>query len=399
MSNSKKLKIGMVLDSEYPPDPRVRSEALTLVEAGHEVSLFCIDHQNRAGRENLEGIEIFRYTFNQKYYKKIYALAYTIPLYHWLLWKPLLEYFKSNEFDVIHIHDMIIAGIALPLAKKLGLRVTLDLHEDRPAIMTLYTHVNSGIGRFLISINKWRRVQCELVSKADNVVVVTSEARRDLSQGCSCRENKISWVPNTLNLKNFRGYQKDQTIIDHFKDKYVILYLGNTGIRRGTDTALEAVKILQGDLPDLLLVLVGSSRDDNYLKELAKKLGVDEIVEFCGWQDERLFPSYLAGADVCLSPLKKNRHHDTTYANKLFQYMSEAKPVIVSDCLAQANVVRETGCGLVHEPGNAQSLAEKIREMHNTPQQAQEMGLRGRKAVEDRYNWEINKQQLLEIYE
>ena len=125
---------------------------------------------------------------------------------------------------------------------------------------------------------------------------------------------------------------------------------------------------------------------------------MDNLVDFCGWKDESFFPSYLEAANVCTSPLKKNRHHDTTYANKLFQYMSEAKPVIVSDCDAQANVVNECGCGLIHEPGNIDSLAAKILEVYRDPELSKEMGLRGKAAVENKYNWEYSKEQLLEIY-
>ncbi|MDP8221172.1 MAG: glycosyltransferase family 4 protein [Candidatus Stygibacter frigidus] len=392
------MKIGMILDSTYPPDPRVRSEALTLLAAGHEVSLFCIDHDNREKEEILEGISVYRNYFNRNLYKKVFALAYSIPAYQLLL-RPLIKRFLiDHDFDVVHIHDMIIAGIGLPMARNLGKKVVLDLHEDRPSIMKLYTHVNSGIGRYLISIKKWQRMQCKLVKNADQVIVVTDEARQVLIEECEIKASKVHWVPNTLNLSNFRNYPRDNTIIEKYKDKYVILYLGNTGIRRGTDTLIEAVSKLKGKIENLLLVLVGSSRDDKYLKQLAKDSGVDEFVNFCGWKDESLFTSYLEAANVCVSPLKKNRHHDTTYANKLFQYMSEAKPVIVSNCDAQANVVIECGCGLIHEPGSVDSLALKILEIYNDPILSREMGLRGKAAVENKYNWEYSKEQLLEIY-
>ena len=38
------MKIGMILDQEFPPDPRVQNEAISLIKAGHEVFLFCLHY-------------------------------------------------------------------------------------------------------------------------------------------------------------------------------------------------------------------------------------------------------------------------------------------------------------------------------------------------------------------
>jgi hypothetical protein len=34
------MRIGMILDAVFPPDPRVENEAVSLIEAGHEVFPF-----------------------------------------------------------------------------------------------------------------------------------------------------------------------------------------------------------------------------------------------------------------------------------------------------------------------------------------------------------------------
>ncbi len=35
------MRIGMILDKEFPPDERVENEALILLEGGHEVYVLC----------------------------------------------------------------------------------------------------------------------------------------------------------------------------------------------------------------------------------------------------------------------------------------------------------------------------------------------------------------------
>ena len=40
------MKIGMILDAKFPPDPRVENEAVSLINAGHEVFIFCLKYSD-----------------------------------------------------------------------------------------------------------------------------------------------------------------------------------------------------------------------------------------------------------------------------------------------------------------------------------------------------------------
>ena len=105
----------------------------------------------------------------------------------------------------------------------------------------------------------------------------------------------------------------------------------------------------KNDVSDKIkLVIVGQNSTDGVLKKKVEELGLNKVVDFEGWQDMSLFPSYLTIADVGISPLHRNLHHDTTYANKLFQYMGFSLPVLVSDAIAQKTLIEQVNCGMVH---------------------------------------------------
>ena len=38
------MRIGMILDAEYPNDARISNECESLIRAGHEVFLFCLSY-------------------------------------------------------------------------------------------------------------------------------------------------------------------------------------------------------------------------------------------------------------------------------------------------------------------------------------------------------------------
>lgn len=78
--------------------------------------------------------------------------------------------------------------------------------------------------------------------------------------------------------------------------------------------------------------------------------------------------------------------------------MACGKPIIVSDCPAQKNVVLETDCGLIHDSGNEEDLARKILYLYKNPEIQEQMGLNGKKAVLEKYNWETASKNLINLY-
>jgi hypothetical protein len=147
------MKIGMILDAEFPPDPRVENEAVSLIKSGHEVFLFCLQYGQQKSFEVINGIHVKRFLSNKLEYK-LSALAYTIPIYTFLMKTKIDQFVKENKVNALHIHDMRIAAAVFSVNKKHKLPVVLDLHENRPEIMKFYPHLSVFPGKYLISSKK-----------------------------------------------------------------------------------------------------------------------------------------------------------------------------------------------------------------------------------------------------
>ena len=65
-------------------------------------------------------------------------------------------------------------------------------------------------------------------------------------------------------------------------------------------------------------------------------------------------------SDIGLSPLYRNQHHDTTYANKIFQYISFNVPLLCSDSLAQAELVSKFNCGKIFKEKNVEDFISNL---------------------------------------
>lgn len=389
----------MVLDKSFPPDPRVENEALALIEAGHQVFLFCLtlDRENDAEHK---GIAVKRYQSNIFEYK-LSALAYSLPLYEKFLSKKIDDFVRNNAPDILHVHDMVVAGAVFRTNRKFGLPVVLDLHENRPEIMKTYPHMSKFLGRLLISTQAWKEAEAMLVRKADRTIVVTRESKEELMARTGVAENKIKVVPNTVKRSFYRDYTLESSILEKYEGKFVVLYLGDTGLRRGLVSMIQAMAIVTKDTTlrkQIKLVIVGSNSTDEVLKNSVTQLGLEDVVDFEGWKNEAFFPSYLLTAAVGVSPLLRNPHHDTTYANKLFQYMSFGVPVLVSDATAQKNLIEAVDSGLVHRENDPADIAEKLLMLFKNQNLSKAKGLRGKEFIDEKFNWEQVSVSLKDLY-
>ena len=77
--------------------------------------------------------------------------------------------------------------------------------------------------------------------------------------------------------------------------------------------------------------------------------------------------------------------------------MALGKPVIVSDCTAQANFVIKETCGLVFEAGNSSELSNQIIKLTEQPEYDR-LSVNARTCVYDKYNWEITGSRLIDLY-
>ncbi len=144
-------------------------------------------------------------------------------------------------------------------------------------------------------------------------------------------------------------------------DALLLVYSGGVQAARGVETAVEALV----HLPDAHLAVVAvpsvQSPAVTAVRARAEQLGVADRLHLVEAVRPDRVVDFLRTADVGLIPLRHFGSHEMALANKLFEYLHAGVAMVVSDCRAQADFVREHGVGEVHRAGDGADLAAAVR--------------------------------------
>ncbi|MEE4310900.1 MAG: glycosyltransferase family 4 protein [candidate division KSB1 bacterium] len=394
------MRIGMILDQAFPPDIRVENEAVSLAQNGHDVFLFCYSYSNEEKSIKYRGIHLQRVRVSRYWIKKMRALVNVIPVYEAFLKKRIKRFIIKNDIDVMHVHDLYLLGVSLKVSRELGVPVVSDLHENYVEAIKTYNWANSFTGKMLTRPRRWEKLERKYLERVAHIIVTCKEYKKVLLHKYDfLNEKNIHVHLNVPDLYEFFSYEIDKKVLGGIEG-FFIFYFGVIGERRGVFTCFDALKKIERE-SNIKLLLIGPV-DKGIASEFQSNLNdpqiKDRIIHY-PWKDISLIPSYINASDICLSPLLKNGHHNTTIANKVFQYMAMGKPLVVSDCKPQQEIIEEENCGLVHEAGNVDDLAEKVMDLFNNPDLRQKMGERGRKAVMEKYNLEKERKSIIALYD
>ena len=382
------MKILMVLDHEFPPDVRVENEAISLIKAGHQVHLACYTRKERPRKDFYKGMIIHRIPVSTLLYKSSVA-ALTVPLY-FKFWERFLDkVVRDNDIEAIHIHDLPLTQVGKILKYRHDLKLVVDLHENWPVLLDVSTHTKTVPGRILSPRFLWVRYERKILKHADSIVAIVRESKERLEK-LGLDGSKIFIVSNTLNIEEF-GYTEGNPDPAFF----TLYYAGGITYHRGLQTVIEAVSLVRERIPEIRFRIAGSGSYAGKLKEQVEELNIGKHIEFLGHLSLQDVASNLALADAAMIPHLRTEHAEIAMPHKIFQYMYANKPVISSDCKLMDRLITETHSGLIFKAGSAADLAEKLLALYEKRVTIPP----ARRWVEEKYNWEVDAQNLVSMYE
>lgn len=282
------------------------------------------------------------------------------------------------DSDIYHLHDPELIPIGLKL-KKLGKKVIFDAHEDLPKqVMAKHYLGNSTkkILSFLIA-----KFEVFALKRLDYVITATPIIRDKFSK-------------HNIFSQDINNFPKLDELID-LKPSFTentICYIGLLYETRGIKEIVQAIEKL-----DIKLIVAGKFHD---------KLFEDEITALKGWQkvDFRGFVNrdevkeILSESIAGLVTLHPTPSYVEAYPVKMFEYMSAGLATIASKFPIYKDFIDGNNCGICVNPLNPKEIAEAIEYITTHPKEAEKMGINGKKAVIEKYNWDMEEKKLFQVY-
>lgn len=245
-----------------------------------------------------------------------------------------------------------------------------------------------GILREGLVLRLAERLERWTYRRASYVNVVTEGIRNVLVEKKAVPEQKVLFLPNGVDTELFKPQEPDEEIIREWQlqDKKVILYAGTLGYAQGLDVALDAMKLIQTEIPEALLVFVGDGSDKERLVRRAKEERMSNVRFIPPHPPEyvaRLYSTAYAG----FASLKRLPLFEGARPSKLFPIMASGKPVLYSGSGEAARLIEQARAGLIAPPENPHALAEAMRILLQRPELAQSLGLNGRQYAEAHFSW------------
>ena len=213
----------------------------------------------------------------------------------------------------------------------------------------------------------------------------------------------LSVVSNGVDTQKFKIQPSSRAQVEEnskfkiadFKEKLkikseerVIITVSRLVKKNGVEDIIKAAQDLR-----FKLLIIGKGEQEEYLKDLTKKLNLEDNVLFLGEVSHKDLPQYLWISDVFVRPSLSEG-----LGNAFLEAMAAGVPVIGTKVGGIPDFLREGETGLFCEVQNPKSIAEKIETLLKDKKLRLRLVENGRKLVEEKYNWDSIARQIENIF-
>lgn len=347
-------------------------ECASLTQYGHEVTLLVADGLGDQSNQTTGAVSIVDAGRFDGRIKRILGAP-----------RKLLALARSIRADFYHLHDPELLTIALSLQRG-GCKVIFDAHEDVPKQILAKHYLHPWTrGAISKAVAVYERYVCSRLSG----VVGATPTIRDKFMACAQR---------VVDVNNFPLLGELDSVDDSLRSGTDICYVGGMATIRGVREIVQAMGHVTHH--GACLNLVGSFIEPEVESQLRASPEWSRVKAW-GQQNRTGVRQVLARSSVGLVTLHPTVNYVDALPIKMFEYMAAGIPVIASDFPLWRSIVESAECGVCVDPLNPKAIAQAIDALLANPALSIKMGMSGRQAVLDRFNWGIEEKKLLNFYQ
>lgn len=381
---SRVLRVCMVVHAYYEGDARVRRYAESLALRGHQVDVFALRARGTAKREELRGVQVMRLPLSRR---RGGTLRYLFEYAWFTLLCGLVLAWRCRRYDVVHVHNMpdfLVFAALWP--RMIGRKVVLDVHDLMPEVYS--SKFKTGVrhpGVWPIRLQEW------LSHRFASACVFATERFRQvaIARGSVREQDSISCM-NAADTTLFDRGAHPWRGPDR-PGEFTMLYLGTVSHRHGVDQCVRVLPLVRDRIPGIKLLIhsklsEGEGQPLHDLKDNAKQLGVDDLLEFGPPLPLHEVPAAMSRASVGVFTPHMDVHIDMALSLKVPEFIAMDVPVVAVRTSIMTSLVGEDEV-MMFADGDLETFAAYLVRLHENPQVGRQMAVEARRFTRD-HAWE-----------
>jgi glycosyltransferase involved in cell wall biosynthesis len=287
---------------------------------------------------------------------------------------------RAMSPDAIHVHEGRGAILGALLASRNGTRLVRTQHFTRTA-----SALRRGWGRSgSLAIHRFLNSSLAGYIAVSRAVLESARSRREIG---SVPTAVIGPGIQIAEPSRVEAAQQARAKLGH----PVISFMGRLEPERRADLLLDAVPAVRRQVPDCSFLIAGSGKEEEKLREYAKRVGVDGAVSWLGWVSEPA--EVFARSHIFVNTLAEEG-----FGMAMAEAMAYGLPVIAPQAGANPEVVEHRVTGLLVRPNDANDLARAIAELARDGESVTEMGRRARERASARFGIDLTASATRDFY-
>ncbi|OIV35610.1 alpha-(1-2)-phosphatidylinositol mannosyltransferase [Mangrovactinospora gilvigrisea] len=182
-------------------------------------------------------------------------------------------------------------------------------------------------------------------------------------------------------------------------DRPVVVCVSRLVERKGQDTLIRALPRIRTAVPDAALLIVGPGAYEGKLRELARRMRLEDHVVITGGVPEAELPAYYGAGDVFAMPCR-TREMGLDVEGLGIVYLEASAtglPVVAGASGGAPDAVIPGETGYVVDGKSVRHVADRVAELLLDPELRRRMGEAGRAWVEAQWRWETIAERLRDL--
>jgi glycosyltransferase involved in cell wall biosynthesis len=264
-----------------------------------------------------------------------------------------------------------VAGWAI--ARMMRAPLVLDVRDLWPAAATSLRQISPGL-----STSAAELIERRLYRAAAAVVAVTQPFCEHID-AIRQKPPSTTLIPNGT-LEQFFSENGAGNRLGVGDDRFLVTFAGTHGIAQALPSALEAAERAREDAD---FAFIGEGPVKQLIVDQARERNLANVHFHPQVPLEEITP-ILRASDALLVTLSSHPTFEQFLPSKLTDFMAVGRPVLLAAAGESARLVESVGAGVVVPPEDPDALADAVRWLHEHPEEAEEMGRRGREFARTR---------------